>query len=124
MQQSPPISDAEIDERLWPGAAMLGWKVEPRGDIEAARRNCTWTYIEPSGTRHRRKQEAAEAYQSDIDRRLWEGACLQGWTVQPRGSRTQGKWWYIDGKGTKYESKNAARESLGQVPVEPCGCER
>ena len=81
----PPqsLTEDEIDERLWHGAATQGWTVFPRGDIEASRRNCTWTYVSPDGTKHRRRADAVEAHHADIDRRLWAGAAEQGWQVQP-----------------------------------------
>ena len=74
--------EEEIDERLWPGAASQGWTVLPRGDIEAARRNCSWTHVSPDGTKHRRRADAVEAHHADVDRRLWVGAAEQGWQVQ------------------------------------------
>ena len=80
----PPqsLTEEEIDERLWPGAASQGWTVLPRGDIEAARRNCSWTHVSPDGTKHRRRADAVEAHHADVDRRLWVGAAEQGWQVQ------------------------------------------
>ena len=81
----PPqsLTEDEIDERLWQGAATQGWTVFPRGDIEASRRNCTWTYVSPDGTKHRRRADAVEAHHADVDRRLWAGAAEQGWQVRP-----------------------------------------
>ena len=76
------LTEDEIDERLWHGAATQGWTVLPRGDIEAARRNCSWTHVSPDGTKHRRRADAVEAHHADVDRRLWVGAAEQGWQVQ------------------------------------------
>ena len=77
------LTEDEIDERLWHGAAAQGWTVLPRGDIEAARRNGSWTHVSPDGTKHRRRADAVEAHHADVDRRLWVGAAEQGWQVQP-----------------------------------------
>ena len=77
------LTEHEINERLWHGAAAQGWTVLPRGDIEAARRNGTWTHVSPDGTKHRRRADAVEAHRADVDRRLWAGAAEQGWQVQP-----------------------------------------
>ena len=83
----PPqsLTEDEIDERLWHGAAAQGWTVlprRPRGDIEAARRNGSWMHVSPDGTKHRRRADAVEAHHADVDRRLWVGAAEQGWQVQ------------------------------------------
>ena len=77
------LTEDEIDERLWHGAAAQGWTVLPRGDIEAARRNGSWMHVSPDGTKHRRRADAVEAHHADVDRRLWVGAAEQGWQVQP-----------------------------------------
>ena len=88
----PPqsLAENEIDERLWHGAAAQGWTVLPRGDIEAARRNGSWTHVSPDGIKHRRRADAVEAHNADVDRRLWAGAAEQGWQVQPRAA--QPRW--------------------------------
>ena len=101
----------EVDERLWEGASAQGWTVLPRGDLEAARRNSSWIYVDRDGERYRKRSEAVEAFRVDVDKRMWAGAAHQGWCVIPRGPRNSGKWWYIDRDGNRYTGRAAALEA-------------
>ena len=108
---APTLPPPEVDERLWEGASAQGWTVLPRGDLEAARRNSSWVYVDRDDQRYRKRSEAVEAFRADVDKRLWAGAAHQGWCVILRGPRNSGKWWYIDRDGNRYTGRAAALEA-------------
>lgn len=118
---SERVNDSEIDERLWPGAAAQGWDVQPRGELEAARKHSSWIYVEPDGTKHKRRADALEAFRADVDRRLWPGAAEQGWSVLARGARSGGKWWYVNAQGERFNNRASAHESIGGPSSSGCG---
>ena len=126
-----PVDASQIDDKLWEGAAAVGWSLKAKGGGH-------YIYFAPDGRRFSSKkgaEEVAEEYEAEeqeeqeeqeelkeleedggeenlVDAKLWEGAASEGWSLKANAGF---HYVYYSPDGRRFSSKKTAEEARHAV---------
>jgi len=127
-QEQAPADASLIDEKLWDGAAALGWSLKAKGGGH-------YTYFAPDGVKYTSRRAALDAAgleevdadqeeeqeeeeepeepaeqggeENMVDAKLWAGAAAEGWSLKANANF---HYIYFSPDGRRFKSRKAAEE--------------